>query len=79
MKFPPFLVGDIVRYKTEFLRNTGQYTGVPAYGTIGNVLVKIGRNNGKDKPFFCSVTWCDSNQSVDINPDNIERVTSNNQ
>lgn len=49
-----FEVGDLVKYRPEFLRNIGWYTGVPKNGMVEAVNHPVGGR------YPCLVRWCDS-------------------
>lgn len=58
----PYKIGDIVKYTSKFLRNTGQYTGVPINGKV------IGYSDMGDS--FVKVMWSDG-YSATVNVANI--------
>lgn len=60
-----FKEGDIVRYTTNFLRSTGQYTGVPINGKVVGTT-KIGDT------VYPMVHWSDRDEAVPVHPGNLE-------
>jgi hypothetical protein len=56
-----FKVGDIVCYRTQFLRSVDMYTDVPKDGVV---------TDGSDS-HFPLVRWCDRDQTVRVNTANL--------
>jgi len=63
-KVKQFELGDIVRHTKKFLRNTGQYTGVPRSGKVVGFIDLAGKKLPR-------VKWDDGNEAP-IQPENIE-------
>lgn len=63
-----FRPGDRVKWKSSFLRSTGQYTGVPVDG-----IVQEG-SGGMDPSRFVMVLWSDRTEPVLVNTANIMRA-----
>ena len=63
-----FKVGDIVKHKSKFLRDTGWYTDVPKDGIVRSIA-----DNG-----FPRVQWCDREEEGGhmVHPGNIMHASA---
>jgi hypothetical protein len=62
-----FEVGDIVCYRSSFLRSIGWYTDVPINGRV--VSAQHGACPGCEG--FPKVQWCDRDDAIAVNPANL--------